>query len=362
MTMLFSKAKTLGGAIALLAGMTGAMQVQAEDIMLRLSTHHPSTSPEIGLIIEPMKQRVESGTGGAVKIEVYPNAMLNGPKDAFKALVTDIADIAPTYPVYQARSFQLNHATSLPQAFPNVYAGMRINEELYQEFYKAEWDKMGVHPLFYAVTGTYDLLTTRPVERLSDLEGMKIRAAGGVMNDIVTKLGANPVSIPISEAYTAFQQGVIDGIILGVSNMVSYRLDEIGKYYVPLGLTRTAIPWSISPAAFGKLTPEQQEVLFDASREATINYADRYVAEDEKALATLAERGIRTVEFPKADHEQIAVLLEPLWQEFIAEHGAQAEAMVKALRKKVGAYGAMDRETFVRLQREQPVQGMMPPR
>ncbi|MCB1476367.1 MAG: TRAP transporter substrate-binding protein DctP [Rhodobiaceae bacterium] len=362
MSLLFSRLKRAAGAVAIAAIGLGATAASAQDVTtLRLSTHHPSNSPEIEKIINPMKEFIETKSGGKLKVEVYPNAMLNSPKDAFKALSTDIADIAPTYPVYQARSFSLNHVSSLPQAFPNTYVGFRVNEELYADFYKPEWDKIGVYPLFYAVTDTYDLITTKPIKSIDDLKGMKIRSAGGIMDEVVKALGASAVSIPISEAYTAFQQGVVDGIFQGASNMITFRLNEVGKYYVPLAITRTAIPWSVNPETFKKLSPDMQQVVFDAAREATINYADRYTNAVEQAQKELKESGVQTIELSKEDHDKIQAAINPLWDKFIEENGDQGKALVEALRSKVAAYGDMDRDTFVRLQREEPVKGMMPP-
>ena len=363
--MIKSLAKRI--AISLISLMLGgglAVTAMADDpITLRLSMHQATNSPEKKRIIDPLVEFIESKSDGKIKVEVYANGTLHGAAEGFKALVTDITDIAPTYPIYQSRSFDLNHVTNLPLAFPNAYVGVRVTEELYPEYLAAEWEKLGVYPLFYPVTATYDLITTKPVASIADLKGMKIRGGGAALNEIIERMGATPVTIKSPEVYAAFQQGVVDGLLFNTASILSFRLDEIGKYYIPLGITRVGIAWSYSPKTFAKLSPELQQVMFEAGREASILYAD-YVTEDTNAaIDAMKEKGVTFVELPPEDLQVVKDAVAPMWAKFIDDNEAEgrpAKALVEALREKTDKYGAMTREEFVELQRTNPVQGLFP--
>lgn len=361
--------KTLSKFIALslfstvIGGGMAATAMADEPITLRLSMHQSSNSPEKKRIIDPLVEFIETKSDGKIKVEVYPNGTLHGAAEGFKALVTDITDIAPTYPIYQSRSFNLNHVTNLPLAFPNAYVGVRVTEELYPEYLTPEWEKLGVYPLFYPVTATYDLITTKPVASIADLKGMKIRGGGAALNEIIERMGATPVTIKSPEVYAAFQQGVVDGLLFNTASILSFRLDEIGKYYIPLGITRVGIAWGYSPKTFAKLSPELQQVMFEAGREASILYAD-YVTEDTNtAIEAMKEKNITFVELPPEDLQMVKDAVAPMWAKFVDDNEAEgrpAKALVEALREKVDKYGAMTREEFVELQRTDPVEGLFP--
>lgn len=364
MSWIFSRSGVVSAVLAVAIGSLGGLGADPataqEAVTLRLSMHQGSTSPEMKQIIEPLKEFLENRSDGRLKVALYPNASLHGAAEGFKALVTGVTDIAPTYPIYQSRSFGLSHVSSLPLAFPNAYVAARVNEELYGMYLKPEWDRVGVYPLFYPVTATYDILSTREIRSVADLKGMKIRGGGDVLNRIIEALGASPVTVQSPEVYTAFQQGVIDAVLFNTASILSFRLDEIGKYYMPLGLSRVGTPWSISPKTFERLSPELRQVVFEAGREASVLYADYVTRDTEAAVEAMKKRGIVFVELSGAEIESVKAAINPLWDEFVEKNGPQAKALVKSLREKVASYGEMDRETLVKLQKDDPVKAMWP--
>lgn len=335
------------------AGLGAAQQT------LRISTHHSSTSPEIEQVVKPFKEFIEKESGGSIEVRVFPNAVLHKPAEGFKALASGVTDIAPAYPTFQSRAFTLNYASSLPMAFANNYIGGRVNEELYADFYRDEWKPFRILPLFYPVSGTFDLLSTKPITTLADIQKLKIRTGGQSQSEIIEKIGATPVVISSAETYSAFQQGVVDAVLLGPANIISFKVDEIGKYYVPLSLTRVGILWAISEATYDSLSPEHRDILFRASRLAGVNYADFYENETERALDQMRDEGIEFVELSQDDKDKIASLLQPMWDDFIASD-EKAGDLVTALRSKADQYSGLTSEGFRDLQLNDPVMGMMP--
>jgi len=336
-----------------------------KSVVLRLSMHQSSSSPEMNQIIKPMETFIQSRSKGRIKLKIYADGTLHGASEGFKALATDVTDLAPAYPLYQSRSFHLNHVTNLPLAFPTAYVGGRVIAELYATYFKDEWNKMGCFPLFYPVTATYNLLTRKPVSSIKDIKGMKIRGGGAALNEIIKRLGATPVTIQSPEVYAAFQRGVVDGLLFDTASILAFRLDEIGKYYIPLGISRVGIPWAMNSERFVRLPADVQQVMFEAGREASIHYADYVTRASEAAVQVMKGRGIVIVELPAAELQAVQDAVEPMWQEFIKQNDAEgrpAQALVNALRSKVASYGAMTREQFVELQRGTPVTGMTPGR
>src|SRR5215510_12842252 len=50
----------------------------------------------------------------------------------------------------------------------------------------------------------------KPVKDLADLKGRKVRTFGPTLNDLMSAVGATPVSLAYAETYTALERGVVD--------------------------------------------------------------------------------------------------------------------------------------------------------
>jgi TRAP-type C4-dicarboxylate transport system substrate-binding protein len=82
----------------------------------------------------------------------------------------------------------------------------------------------------------------KPIRVLADLQGMKMRAPSSYMSEALKLLGANPVSMPLSELSMALDKHVIDGMLSPSSSLKDFRLTETIK-------NTTQIDFYISPMA-----------------------------------------------------------------------------------------------------------------
>lgn len=109
------------------------------------------------------------------------------------------------------------------------------------------------------------------VSALGDLKGRKIRVRGRNMADMVTALGASPVTLAFAEVVTAMQTGVIDCAITGMGSGNAAKWFDVAGYIYDL-----PVDWSIGFYAMGlqrweqlsepvqRLLVEQAQVLEDA--------------------------------------------------------------------------------------------------
>ena len=57
-----------------------------------------------------------------------------------------------------------------------------------------------------------------PVTKLEDLKGMKIRGGSRIINDMLTRLGAEPIGMPVPQVPEALSTGVITGTTIPVGS------------------------------------------------------------------------------------------------------------------------------------------------
>ncbi len=99
------------------------------------------------------------------------------------------------------------------------------------------------------------------VNGLDDLKGRKVRVRGRNMADMVSALGASPVTLPFAEVVTAMQTGVIDCAVTGMGSGNAAKWYDVAGHVYDL-----PVDWSIGFYAMGlqrwqQLSPDMQRLL-----------------------------------------------------------------------------------------------------
>ncbi len=303
-------------------------------------------------------------TGGRIRWEHYVDRLLHGALDGFKAIESGITDYTHAYATYQPGSFHLTHGLQLPFLFSNPGVASLVSEELYPEFWKTEYERMGVYLAHCDATSAYDFLSKEPIRLPEDIQGLKVRSTGGLMADIIRQIGAIPVVIAAAETYTAFQRGIIDVVALGAPDMAAYRLYETGTHFLRLGLTHTVLQYALNPRTFESLPEELQRELYHTFRfRGQIAHQNYYGSTAmERGLDTLREGGVEILEPTPDEREAWVEVVQPLEDRFIEENerlGLPAEAFVREARRRAARYeGWSDQELWDQVA-ENPVQGII---
>lgn len=139
-------------------------------------------------------------------------------------------------------------------------------------------------------TDLFFLFKDRPIRKLADLKGQKVRVTGGrIQSDIIRSFGGNPTSIAASEMSMALTTGAIDGIV--TSGSAWARIVGISAKQASL------VP------SLGLLT---YAVAVDKK------WLDGLSAEDQKLIReTMAEfASTQWAQAIKKDHEEIDVMVK----------------------------------------------------
>lgn len=117
--------------------------------------------------------------------------------------------------------------------------------------------------------GARHTLTTKPVTKLSDFHGLKIRVP---TNQIQVKgfevLGATPTSMALGEVYTSIQQGTIDGVENPLAVLYNGKFHEVAKYLLLDGHVYNVTNLVVGIDFYNSLTKEQQQLLTETCNEA----------------------------------------------------------------------------------------------
>ncbi len=99
----------------------------------------------------------------------------------------------------------------------------------------------------------------KPIARLGDLKGLKVRVYDQNLAKFVESLGGTPVPIPFAETHQSLSLGVVDCAITGPSSANSAGWPEVSTHYLPIGMQIALNGYGITLRAWNKLTPDQQK-------------------------------------------------------------------------------------------------------
>jgi TRAP-type C4-dicarboxylate transport system substrate-binding protein len=342
----------------------GSRTAHDDSIALRYTSHVPRSHGLYRHAFVPFSEIVERETDGQVRLDPFMDGLLHGPLGGFKACVTGITDYTHGYATYQPGSFDLTHALQLPFFFSRPQVAALVTEELYPRYLKEEYERLGVYLAHCDATTPYDIISTRPIERLEDVRGIKVRVTGGLTEAVFRELGAIPVVMAAAETYLAFQRGIIDAVALGVPDIAGYRLFEVGKYLTPVHINVTVLQYCLNRRSFEALPDSLRRQLYALFRVrgqiAVQNYYGGPRAD--AALDELQNRGVQVLEMTDSDLAEWRAAAAPLSERFLDEQeaaGRPARAFAADMARLAARYDQWTDAEIMDRVRTNPVQGII---
>ena len=175
--------------------------------------------------------RVYEKTDGRIKINVIPGGALGDERGSVELAMNGDLDIATA-----ANSVLTNwipEMAILDQAYlwkNTDEAHMAVDGELGDLIEAAAYEKMGIHVIGYMESGFRDVFSVKPIEKVEDFSGVKIRTMQNRYHMAAfSSFGAMPTALAFNEQFTALQQGTIDACENGVSGCYTNGFYEVTK-------------------------------------------------------------------------------------------------------------------------------------
>ncbi len=265
---------------------------------LSMVTTWPKNFPGMGVSAERFANRVREASDGQINITVYAGGELVPALGAFDAVSLGNADIYHGADYYwQGKSKAFNFFCAVP-------FGMTASETaawIHHDGGQALWDELGARFNIKAFLGGSTGVQMggwfrNEINSLDDLRGLRIRIPG-LGGEVLSRLGATPVTKAGGEIFLALSQGNIDATEwVGPWNDLAFGFHEIVKYYYYPGFHEPGTSLAIG---FNKELWDS----FDASEQAIIE------------SAALAEHTYTTSEYEARNAEALRTLID--------EHGVQ---------------------------------------
>jgi len=315
-----------GGALFAVA----ATSAQAQTTTLTVSTWVPPQHHINTIMFPEWFKLVETATEGRVKFRVLPKTAgsVAGQIDAIR---DGLADVGFTAHAYIPGRFTLQEMAEMPllgeTPVESSVAYWRIYKKHLEKFNEHE----GVVVLSTMISEGRLHNGRREITSKADLQGLKVRTPGGATIEISNLLGMVPVQKPISEIYELLSTGVVDGAMMPMETVQSFKLlDKLtNTLVVPGGLYNSSYSLFINPDSFAKLSAKDQEAIRKVSGETFSRIWGRVTTEGSaKAEAEAVKIGNKVVRASPEFLKDIRTSLEPLEQKWV--EAAKAKGLTNA--------------------------------
>lgn len=277
------KSKALWSVFLLLAGsicfFSGPFlhSAEAKDIVLKYA-HFGGESVDTAQADKWWASEVERRTNGKVKFRFFFSQSLLKAPDMLNGISSGIADVGLVASAYSPTHLPL---TSL---YEQLYISMKPDVQTYaaKEMYEKvpafheEYKKNNVRLVnAYGIAPTIIAGKGSPIENLSDMQDKKIRAVAK-LGDLMSRLGATPVALPVPELYGALERGVVDGYTaIPLVYVVALKLDEQSDWIMDPRIGIYHVSTTVMNLDTWKSLPEDvRQVMEEVSAEVPAKYIE----------------------------------------------------------------------------------------
>lgn len=312
---------------ALAAFLLAVAQAQAWN----MATPYPPANFHTQNILQFVKE-VEEATGGRLKITVHPGGSLFPHPQILPAVRNGQVQLGEVLMSLLANENPLFELDSIPFVATSYEEARRLYQAQRPEVEK--WlASRGVVFLYAVPWPPQGLYTKKPVASAQDLRGMRFRAYNPATARLAELLGMAPVQVEAADIPQAFATGIVEAMITSPVTGVDTQAWDFSRYFYDL---KAWIPKNmvvIGQRAFESLSAPDREALLQAAKRAEERGWRLSQEQEEKALQTLASRGMQVVKPSPAllaDLKKIGQTMILEWQRQVGATG------VKVYRQYLG--------------------------
>ncbi|MCE8005650.1 TRAP transporter substrate-binding protein DctP [Aestuariivita sp.] len=323
---MFTTIVRAAGAAAIALAAYQATAEEYPEVSLRMAHPLPETWPAVQWD-KWWAEEVERRSGGKIQIEMFWSGQLGG--------LLEIKNLVSSGAVDLGVFAQAVHASEMPMT--SVAAGLlnRVSadaataQKLAGEVYaadatRAELDALNLHPIKWTVTSPYRLTCNKQINRMSDLEGLRVRAVGGAYVPIwMEAYGMVPTRVQAPEIREGLQRGTLDCNFGPIEWVPFFSLQSVAPYVSDIN-TGTFTTFQIyAPADRWNSWPENvRSLMTEVAQEAMAKDLEWLEGAEAEAYAAVAEAGGQMIEL--ADMEAFIAKspdMISVWEERMTEAG-----------------------------------------
>jgi len=214
---------------------------------------------------QPFFENFAARTGLPIDVDYKPIDTL-GIKDTeqLRVMKAGLFDIVSLRVSQNSRDEPTILGLDLVGASPDYATGRKVAKAYFDTVDARLQQQFGVKLLGVWPFGPQILFCKKPIAKLADIKGMKVRVYDQNLAKFIELVGATPVPISFADTHQSLSLGVVDCAVTGPSSANSAGWPDVTTHQLPIGFQMALNGYGITLKAWKALNPEQQAKLKSA--------------------------------------------------------------------------------------------------
>jgi TRAP-type C4-dicarboxylate transport system substrate-binding protein len=310
----------------------GIAQAQQKPVVWRFG--HVFSVPNTlfdNVAMKEYPERIGRASNGMVKVEVVqgvvnPNTMLDALADGriqMGSIVT--AASSATHPRWHVLGLPgvLDKESDYPGVARNI-VWPHVDTEL-----RRRWGATITNMGAFTATLFFSRANSGPVDRIEKFKGLKYRTHSVELSRLIQQMGGAPVGLPFGELYSAMERRLVDAYTSTAAAVLGNGLFEVTGFAEdwPAGLGLWF--YVVSEKALNALPPDIRKSVSDELAAIQKDLSERHLAEAKQGVAALAGKGVKLVQVPEAEKQQVREMArQVVWGTWLDRTGPEGRALL----------------------------------
>ncbi len=297
-----------------------------------LTEDHPQAQ-SVRKFAELLKER----SGGKLVVKLFPGGTLGNDVTMISALQGGTLEmtVPDTSTLVNIDGLQPFGLINLPFLLQSGSQADTLLDGPFGEKLMAKLPDKGLVGLGFWENGFRQVTNSRhAIQTAADFSGLKLRVIQNpLFIETFSALGASAQPMPFPEVYTALETGVVDGQENPLATILASKFYEVQDYAVLSNHIYSVWALLMGKKFWDKLSPDEQQLIGEAAKEATAFERATIRAYAAEALDKLKSEGMEVTTLPDPEMAKLRQMTEPVRAQFKQQFGAaDAEEMMAALK------------------------------
>lgn len=316
-----------------------AYAAEQKPVELIYATFFPTTDKQAQLGDAWVKE-IEKRTNGKLKISYLPGGVFIRAEDIFEGIKIGATDIGMSAFAYNRRLFPAMEAIDFSIGYPSAKVATSVINDFYKKFRPKELADVKV--LYLHAHGPGLLHSKKPVYKLDDLKGMRIRST--YFSAEVTKtLSAVPVVKPQGYTYVLLQDNYVDATWSPMEVLKGWRQAEVINYTIEPSCTSYTSGFYVAMnlKKWNSLPKDVQGVFEEVSAEWVTRHAKTWDSSDKEGRKFTLSLGNKIIKFSKEENACWCRAVQPVIDKYTRRaesQGLPGKKYVETIRDLIKKY------------------------
>ena len=266
-------------------------------------------------------QLVKERTGGRIVIQVLFDAQMGTQRDVLDQLAFGGVDFTRVSLSSISDELPILNVLQLPFLYEDAEHLWRVLDGSIGEEFLNVFEEVGMVGLSWYDGGVRSFYSDTPIRTAADLQGMTIRVQDStMMQDMITRLGAVPVTTTYTDVYAALQTGKIDGAENSWTSYYAQSHHRVAPYYTVDQHTRVPEVQLVSQRLWEDLGEEYRQIILECARESALYERELWVSQEEASRRGALDDGAQEIELEEQTLLELKALATPLYEQYCGDY------------------------------------------